>query len=78
MPNGTTRCNNLEIIGIPGSPGATRCLVYAERYAGMPIVLIDTRTQKIVSMGACAHGSAVDDLVIVPYIGKGCSLRVVE
>jgi hypothetical protein len=75
MPNGM-RCNNLEIVGIPGSPGASRCRVYKERYPGLSIMLIDLITQKVTGLGACAHGSVVDDLVIMPHIGKGCSLRV--
>jgi len=35
--NGLAHCENLEIIGIPGEPGATRCKAYATRYHRMPI-----------------------------------------
>lgn len=74
---GSARCINLEILAPLGTPGATRCKVYKERYPGLPIVMIDNG--KIVAIAACAHGSSMDDEIIIQKgIGKGCSLKVVK
>lgn len=74
--DGESVCNNLEIVAPLGTPGATRCRVYRERYPGYPIMLINKG--RVVGLGACAHGSSVDtEVIIAKGIGKGCSLKVV-
>jgi hypothetical protein len=76
MPEGL-RCIYLEVVGKPGDPGATRCKIHDERRRGLPILLM-TPEGLVGSLGVCAHGTSVDDEVIIPYIGKGCSLEVVR
>ena len=67
------QCVYLELNNIPGRPQASRCTVHERRTPGMPILLM--RDGKVAALGMCAHGTPLDDDVIRPFIGKGCSLR---
>jgi hypothetical protein len=75
----TLKCHNLDVrgpIGL-GAPDGAFCRAYRQRYPGMPIMLYDDNGS-IQALGACAHNSEIEPEVIGPWIGKGCSLRLVE
>lgn len=75
--DGDLRCNYLAVKML-GMPGGTTCTVYANRYPGMPIMLVDG-TGKVAALAQCAHGTPTDDMEIMAKgIGKGCSLKVVN
>ena len=69
-------CEHLEILSRPGSPNASRCRVYAERYDGLPIRMI-AKNGRMLSGYYCAKNSAAEVEVIIEMgIKKGvCSLR---
>jgi hypothetical protein len=69
-------CEHLEILSRPGSPHASRCSVYAERYNGLPIRMIG-KNGRILSGYYCAKDSAAEVKVIIEMgIKRGvCSLR---
>ncbi len=69
------KCINLIVDGYPGEPGATRCGVYAFRYDGMPIKLVNG-TGRIVGESKCALDSPAEIQRVVMEIGRGCSLTV--
>ncbi len=70
------KCINLILKSIPGEPGASRCGLYALRYDGMPIKLVDT-TDRIVGESKCALNSPAEIQRVVMEIGRGCSLKAV-
>lgn len=69
------KCINLIVDGYPGEPGATRCGLYAFRYDGMPIKLVNG-TGRIVGESKCALDSPAEIQRVVMEIGRGCSLTV--
>lgn len=75
--DGDLRCNYLRVAML-GTPGGTTCAVHANRYPGMPIMLVDG-AGKVAALAQCAHGTPQDDIEIMAKgIGRGCSLRVVN
>ncbi len=71
---GNARCANLIITGKPGEPMASKCAVYDKRVApNMPILLIHPGGR--VEWGTCWHGHPMEDKVIEPWLGRGCSLE---
>ncbi len=70
------KCSNLILKSIPGEPGASRCGLYALRYDGMPIKLVDM-TGRIVGESKCALGSPAETVRVLHEIGRGCSLKAV-
>ena len=72
-------CENLEILTREGSPNATRCRVYSERYDGLPIRMI-AKDGRILRGYYCAKNSPAEVKTIIEMgIKKGvCSLRRVE
>lgn len=77
--DGDARCHNLRITGVLGTPGATTCMVYGARYAGMPVMLVSPENV-VISLGECNHGDeeADNQAILEKGIGKGCSLRLVS
>jgi len=74
--NGDLRCHNLVVHHPLGTPGATSCRAYGERYNGMPIMLVNG-DGIVTSLGACGLNSIQEDLAIIKKgIGKGCSLSL--
>ena len=74
---GDLRCINLIMTGKPGEPMATKCAVYATRYSGMPILLLDA-AGRIVAQAACGKDDVNDARAIIQRgLGKGCSLDLV-
>jgi len=71
------KCINLVVEGTPGEPGATRCGVYALRYDGMPIKLVNG-TGRIVGESKCALDSPAETQRVMMEIGRGCSLKLKE
>ncbi len=69
------KCINLIVDGYPGEQGATRCGLYALRYDGMPIKLVDT-TDRIVGESKCALNSPAEIQRVVMEIGRGYSLKL--
>ena len=66
-------------MGPLGTPYATRCKVYTERYDEMPIVGVDPVTGAIVGTGFCYLNSELEDFAIISKgIGRGCSLILKE
>src|SRR5262245_49248096 len=70
-----TRCSQLEVTGKPGEPYATRCLVYDQRYDGMPILMVDRDGKPTSENRVCTKDSIEEDLsIIASGIGRGCTL----
>ena len=75
----TLRCEHLEVLGLIGQPGASRCRAYQTRYDGMPIQLYDIRTGRRVMDSLCAKNSQAEtDAILSQGIGRGCSLSVAQ
>lgn len=80
----TLRCENLEVRGPIGQPGASRCRAYQTRYDDMPIRLYDIRTGQLAEDDfVCAKNSpanrhAETETILNHGIGRGCSLSVME
>lgn len=55
-------------------PGSTTCQKYQTRKNGMPIKLI--RDDRQIEPGVCFHDSWNEVQVILPHIGKACSLTM--
>ena len=73
----TLRCENLEMLGLIGQLGASRCRAYQTRYDGMPIRLYDIRTGRRVMDSLCAKNSRAEtEAILSQGIGRGCSLSV--
>ena len=66
-------CRNLQIDTTLGAPYSTRCMAYDVRYDGMPI--LGRNAQGQTKTGVCRKDSAEETKIIVPWIGKGCSLK---
>lgn len=72
------RCINLVVIGKLGDPMATHCAIYPVRKEWEPILLLDDKG-RIRGHTNCANDNSVDEFdSIVPHIGNGCSLELVE
>ena len=72
------RCLNLIVIGKLGDPMATACAIYPVRKPQEPILLLDDKGV-IRGHTTCANDGSVDEFnSYAPYIGKGCSLELVE
>jgi len=70
-------CVNLVVHGKLGEPNATHCRVYHLRHPGMKVTGINAAGEK--RIGNCeVPGAPGETLGIIPYIGKGCSLRIKE
>jgi hypothetical protein len=80
----TLRCENLEVRGPIGQPGAARCRAYQTRYDGMPVRLYDTRTGQfseddfICPKNSPKDSQAETETILSQGIGRGCSLTVAE
>ena len=73
------RCANLEVTGNIGTPNATRCRVYSQRWNGMPVMLRDTETGTALVIGQCWKDSDAETAAIISTgIGRGCSLVLVD
>jgi hypothetical protein len=57
-----------------GVPMSTKCKVYESRRNGMPIRLI--RDDGQMKLGQCFHNSWAETQIILPHIGKACSLTM--
>lgn len=74
---GAYRCINLIVTGNPGELKATECAVYADRYDGMPIIMIDREGRIAAGDYRCAQDSDVETREIIKRgIGRGCSLTI--
>ena len=72
---GEFKCENLVVMKPGPQPGATFCKVYETRTNGMPIKLIRKKDGATIH-GTCLRDTIHEDILILPYIGKGCSLEV--
>lgn len=76
---GPFRCVNLIVTGTPGQPEATKCGRYNDRYAGLPIIMVDREGKILEGDHVCCHGREDESIIIaLKGIGKGCSLEVDE
>ena len=66
-------CEHLDVFGAIGQPLSTRCRVYETR-ANRPIRMID-RTGLVAKTGVCVEGDWRETVTILPWIGRGCSLK---
>ena len=74
---GAFQCINLIVTGNPGEPKGTECGVYANRYDGMPILMIDSKGRIATGDYRCRQNSDVETREIIKRgIGYGCSLTV--
>lgn len=70
------RCEHLVATGLIGTTEATRCRVYAARYDGMPVRVVDLVTGFIVATSLCRKDSVAEDASIAVWgQGRGCTLR---
>lgn len=69
-------CEHLQLTpGVPfGAPGASKCRVYERRVNGMEITVYFADGGR--ARAQCFKGSPQETEIILPHIGKGCSLRV--
>jgi len=74
--DGENRCSALKITRKPGRPFAAECTKYEDRYAGMPIQMVD-KQGKVVANGVCTQDDVYETMIIVTKgIGKGCSMKL--
>jgi len=77
MPDGMAwHCEHLVISPTRplGLPMSTKCKVYATRRNGMPIRLL--RDDGQMELGRCFKDSWKETEIILPHIGKACSLTM--
>ncbi len=67
------KCTNLIVTSEPGTPYATECMVYNDRYHDRPIILMKPDGSYL--EGFCAHNSALEEEILKGFIRRGeCSL----
>ena len=75
---GALRCHNLRIDPTKriGDPGATYCGVYALRYDGLPILLVDGAGVPQLQ-STCVKGGLLETIAVAKSgFGAGCSMRL--
>jgi hypothetical protein len=77
--DGSLHCANLSVTLFAGAPNGTQCMVYAQRYDGMPIKMIDREgVEHHPGLHVCSKDSDMETRAIIEKgISKGlCSLEI--